>query len=202
MLVSAIMPTAGRPEMAARAVEGFLAQTWPEKELVIVDDRNRPSFPNGIDHPLVRYFCFAGAFDIGGKRNLCCGRASGQIIAHWDDDDFSAPERLSDQLQRLIESGKSVTGYHSMRFTDGQNWWKYEGTRDYSLGTSLCYRKAWWEMNKFPSLQVGEDNNFTANANAHRQLVTADAGDLMYATIHPGNTSPRKMGDNWKLLCA
>jgi glycosyltransferase involved in cell wall biosynthesis len=202
MLVSAIMPTAGRPEMAARAVQGFLAQMWPDKELVIVDDQKRPSFPNGIEHPLVRYFCFAGPFEIGGKRNLCCGRAAGEFIAHWDDDDYSTPDRLSDQLQRLTESGKAVTGYHSMRFTDGQRWWKYHGTLDYALGTSLCYRKDWWQVNKFPSLQVGEDNQFTRNAHAQRQLVSADAGELMYATIHPGNTSPRSLGSNWKLIAA
>jgi hypothetical protein len=87
-----------------------------------------------------------------------------------------------------------------MRFTDGSRWWKYLGTRNYALGTSLCYRREWWEVNKFPALQIGEDNAFVENAARRRQLVTEDAGELMYATIHPGNTSPRNKGSNWKAL--
>ena len=124
----------------------------------------------------------------------------GEIIAHWDDDDYSAPERLAVQVRSLLESGKAVTGFHSMRFTDGNRWWKYEGTRNYALGTSLCYRRGWWNTHRFPLVQVGEDNQFVSTAHAAGELVTTDAGDLMYATNHPGNTSPRKLGDNWKPL--
>jgi hypothetical protein len=71
----------------------------------------------------------------------------------------------------------------------------------YALGTSLCYRRDWWERNRFPSLQVGEDNHFVAAARDAGQLVAADAGELMYARIHPGNTSPKSAtGDQWKRL--
>jgi hypothetical protein len=88
-----------------------------------------------------------------------------------------------------------------MRFTDGAAaWWKYTGTRDYALGTSLCYRIAWWRANRFRSVQVGEDNQFVRDAVNSGQLATVDAGDLMYATVHPGNTSPRNMGSSWKAL--
>ena len=84
--------------------------------------------------PRVRLIHLAGWPEIGAKRNYGCERAAGDVIAHWDDDDYSAPERLADQVQRLLESGKAVTGFHSMRFTDGVRWWKYEGTRE------LCAR--------------------------------------------------------------
>ena len=150
------------------------------------------------DDPRVRLIHLAGWPEVGAKRNYGCERAAGEIIAHWDDDDYSAPARLADQVQRLLESGKAVTGFHSMRFTDGVRWWKYEGTRNYALGTSLCYRRDWWSAHRFPVVQVGEDNQFVATAHSAGELVTADAGDLMYATNHSGNTSPRKLGDNWK----
>jgi O-antigen biosynthesis protein len=81
-----------------------------------------------------------------------------------------------------------------MRFKDGERWWQYRGTTNYALGTSLCYRRDWWRARRFRSLQVGEDNQFVSEADALGQLITADAGELMYATIHAGNTSPRKMG--------
>jgi O-antigen biosynthesis protein len=150
--------------------------------------------------PRIRLIHLDGWPEIGAKRNYGCERAAGDVIAHFDDDDYSAPGRLADQVQRLLESGKAVTGFHSMRFTDGVRWWKYEGTPNYALGTSLCYRRDWWSSHRFPAVQIGEDNQLVAAAHSAGELVTADADDLMYATIHPGNTSPRKLGDNWKPL--
>jgi glycosyltransferase involved in cell wall biosynthesis len=154
------------------------------------------------DDPRIRLLQLADRHEIGEKRNFGCDRATGEYIAHWDDDDFSAPERLADQLARLEQSGKSVTGYHSMRFTDGSRWWRYCGAQTYSLGTALCYRRDWWERNRFDAVQIGEDNRFVMTAAQAGQIVSVDAGELMYATVHGGNTSPRVMdGDNWK-LCA
>jgi hypothetical protein len=100
----------------------------------------------------------------------------------------------------MLATEKAVAGYRSMRFTDGTEWWKYCGEANYALGTSLCYRRDWWRGHPFPDLQVGEDNAFVATAASAGQLTTIDAGELMHATIHLGNTSPRSMGDSWKKL--
>jgi hypothetical protein len=106
-------------------------------------------------------------------------------------------------MERLQSSGKAVTGYSSMRFHDGITRWKYHGLSNYALGTSLCYRKEYWRVNKFPSLHVGEDNSFVHAAASAGQLVSVDAGDLMWASVHAGNSSPRRMsGDSWKRLAA
>lgn len=148
----------------------------------------------------VRLIQLPGRPTVGDKRNAGCSAARGEVIAHWDDDDYSAPGRLADQVGRL-ETGKSVTGYRSMRFTDGVRWWQYRGGPDYALGTSLCYRRDWWLGHRFPSVQVGEDNEFVAQARAHGAIASADAGDLMFATNHSGNTSPRNIvGASWTTL--
>jgi O-antigen biosynthesis protein len=136
--------------------------------------------------------------NIGEKRNYGCERAQGEVICHWDDDDWSAPGRVADQVQRLEET--SVTGYHSMRFTDGARWWQYRGTPDYALGTSLCYLRSWWKLHPFEARHVGEDNYFVSNARKHRALKSVDAGELMHATIHQSNTSPRILTEAWKRL--
>jgi hypothetical protein len=137
---------------------------------------------------------------IGRKRNLGCSWAEGAVIVHWDDDDFSAPGRIADQVERLHETGKAVTGYHSMKFTDGERWWQYSGNPSYSLGTSLCFQREWWKSSPFPAVQVGEDNTFVGMANHRRELSSVDAGDMMHATIHPGNTSPRQLSGGWTVL--
>jgi len=90
-----------------------------------------------------------------------------------------------------------------MRFTDGVRSWLYLGTPLFALGTSLCYRKQWWRTHPFRSVQIGEDNHFVDAANFERQLATVDAGELMYATVHPTNTSTRQCsGSSWQLLTA
>ncbi len=100
----------------------------------------------------------------------------------------------------MLATGLAVTGYRSMRFTDGEKWWLYQGPTS-ALGTSLCYRRDWWQANPFDTIRVGEDGNFVNRALSAKQLSTAAAGDLMFATNHAGNTSPRQIqGNCWKVL--
>ena len=198
--VTCLCLTRNRPEWLPKAIESFQRQTFRRRELMILADGQDVSHLVPAGDPRIRLIHLDGRPEIGAKRNYGCTRAAGAVIAHFDDDDYSAPGRLADQIERLLDSGKAVTGFHSMRFTDGVRWWKYEGIRNYALGTSLCYRHSWWREHPFPAIQVGEDNAMVATAHAAGQLVTADAGDLMYATNHAGNTSPRKLGDNWKPL--
>lgn len=190
--------TRNRPQWLPQAIEAFRLQTYVNRELLVLSDGSdvRSLIP---DDPQIRHVHLDGAPEIGEKRNFGSSLSFGEIIAHWDDDDYSAPGRLEDQVQRLLESGKPVTGYHSMRFTDGSSWWLYRNHHaDYSLGTALCYRKAWREKHPFPPKQVAEDVDFVSVARAQGAIVSVEAGEMMHATIHAGNTSPRSLdARNW-----
>lgn len=203
MLISAIMPTRNRPGYAAEALECWRAQTYEPRELIIIDDLDAPSFRDGIQMDGVSYMVVRPGLTIGQKRNMACSRATGDLIAHWDDDDYSAPGRLADQVARIVETGKPVTGYRTMRLTDGTHWWLYTGSVDYALGTSLVYERDWWLKYVFDSIQVGEDTNFVGVARARGAIVSVDAGEMMWARIHPGNTSvkePHKNSAQWRRL--
>lgn len=191
MLVSAIMPTRSRPQYAQEALGCFLSQTYQDRELVIVDDADDPSFPEGVSLPGVVYHRLNKRLTIGAKRNLACSRASEGVIVHWDDDDVSAPERIEDQLARLVDSNSPLVGYHSMRFLDVQTgeWWKYSGAKHYALGTSLMYTKEFWRANPFMDISLGEDN---AVVNRASRIVSVDAGEMMYARNHASNTDRRE----------
>jgi O-antigen biosynthesis protein len=200
--VTCLCLTRNRREWLPKAIDHFRLQTYVNRELLIVADGEsaRDLVP---ESPSIRLIEIQGPIEIGAKRNFGCERAHGEIIAHWDDDDYSAPGRLADQVDRIVASGKSVTGYRSMRFTDGREWWQYSGSPGYALGTSLCYRREWWREHPFSVKQIGEDKDFASEAGRSGELELSDAGDLMYATIHPGNTSPRQLsGTNWTKLCA
>jgi glycosyltransferase involved in cell wall biosynthesis len=204
VLVSCIMPTQNRREFIPRAIKCYLAQDWPEKELIVIDtgkDQVSDLF-EGV--PGAKYFfhteerpAHLPSVPIGTKRNMACERASGEVIIHWDDDDWSAPGRITDQVSRLIESGKDISGYHSMLFWDQvvQRASKYIGHGKYSLGSALCYRRKFWEGHKFNNTSFGEDNDFVSRASD--RIVSVDAGQMMVALTHASNSCERRWPPRW-----
>lgn len=191
MLVSAIMPVFNRRRLVPMALASFLSQDWPEKELVVIDDGEDVLQDLFADVPDVRYLRVPGRQRIGAKRNLACEAAQGELIVHFDSDDWSAPGRISDQVERLLAANKSVSGYHSLLFWNParREASKYAGASDYSCGSALCYRRSFWEANRFPNSSVGEDNAFVMAAQAQQQIVSVDGGQMMVALIHDDNTS-------------
>lgn len=199
MLATCLCPTRNRRQWLPHAIECFQRQTYRDRELLILPDGDDVSdlIPND---PRIRVFPVTQQ-SIGAKRNIGCKLARGEFIVHFDDDDHSEPTRIEDQIGRLIETGLAVTGYHSMRFTNGKDWYLYKGYKTTCLGTSLCYRFDWWKEHPFQNRQVGEDTEFALLAAQLRQFVAVDPRDLMWASIHPHNTSKSrqsiKLGDSW-----
>lgn len=198
-LVTAIMPTRGRSSLAMVALNSFLDQTYEFKQLLILDDRNDPSFVVPPEFNQVAYLRVDDRLLISEKRNVCCQYAAGEIICHFDDDDWSAPDRIANQVERLFESRGSVTGFHSMlfyEFSTGRAA-KFIGHRAYALGTSLMYTRDHWQRHKFrPGIEnpnVAEDNQFVIEAVSAGEFTSTDAGQTMVATVHIGNTSPKDM---------
>lgn len=199
-LVTCICVTRNRRAWLPRAIECFLRQTYEPRELVIVWDGLDIADLVPVADLRIRSARSAEMQTIGLKRNQACEESFGDIIAHWDDDDHSEPLRLADQVARLAKSGKAVTGYHTMLFTDktpgdeaAASWWKYTGSAGFVMGTSLCYRRDWWAAHKFPDAQIGEDSAFVAAACGQRELAPEGDLRLMYATIHDLNTSRRRV---------
>lgn len=189
-LVTCVCITRNRRQWLPQAIRSFQAQTYAEKELLIVSDGEDVRDLIPVDDQ-IRLVHLEESHTIGEKRNIAAQYAAGTVIAHWDDDDWSAPDRLADQLVRLEESRKAVTGYSNMFFTDGRVWWLYRGAAGHGIGTSLCYHREWWERNPFKPLQSGEDWAFVDGAYQRGQASSVDAGGRMVASCHRGNTSPR-----------
>lgn len=187
------MPTANRRAFVPLAIACFLAQDYAERELVVLDDGEEDIRSLIPADTRVIYKRVSPRRSTGAKRNMCCEMSQGEVIVHWDDDDWSAPTRISEQVARLQESGKAMTGFYSMLFHDIANGraYKYVHAPNYALGTSQCYLKSWWSEHKFPDKVTGEDSAFCMQAHIDHQLMSVDAGKVMVATIHDGCSSPR-----------
>lgn len=198
-LVSCILPTKNRAAFIPGAVRSYQSQTYPAKELIVLDNGEDSTASLLPSDPSIRYIKIDGQRTIGDMRNLCARYARGEFVCHFDSDDWSAPERITDQVTRLGVHGV-VTGYHAMLFYDVRDgrcyhWSMPHSPIRYVLGTSLCYRKEWWRHHPFPALQIGEDIRFFQNAIrvAHRLVPTAPAEKLMVARVHKDQTSRKSL---------
>jgi len=200
-LVSCIMPTANRRHFVPQAIEYFLRQDYPEKELVILDDGEDSVADLVPDDPHIRYFHEKLRRNIGAKRNALCELALGEFIAHWDDDDWYASNRLSYQLSGLLVSGKDICGINCPLFYDpsSRRAWQYrypENARAWLSGNTLCYRKHYWQIHPFRDIQVGEDTYFVWSGLAEQILVLQDCS-VHIGIVHKLNTSPKRVSDAW-----
>jgi glycosyltransferase involved in cell wall biosynthesis len=193
-LVSCIMPTADRRAWIRQAIRGFLRQDFTDAELVILDDGARPIADLVPNHPRVRYVRGAGKQTVGAKRNQACRLARGQLIAHWDDDDWYAPSRLRRQVEALHAGTADLCGTSTLYFyqPSADRAWRYASTSSgprMLVGSSLLYRRRAWERSPFADVQVAEDVRFVRAAGG----TPCDLRDpaLGVATIHDDNTSPR-----------
>jgi glycosyltransferase involved in cell wall biosynthesis len=216
ILVSAVMPTRGRSAMARRAVESWSQQTWPETELVIVDDVGCRSFPGGISGERILYVAAGSDLLLGSKRNLACSLARGEVIVHFDSDDYSLPGRMRDQVERLLTGRPAqVTGYHSLLFQDltgvqlveqgglrsTSGWWLWKSLKGEAAGTSLCYFRSWWAKHQFANVASGEDDLFWQEAGASGVAISSEGSEFLCATHHRDGTSGRLIGGaEWEEL--
>ena len=194
-LVSCIMPTADRRRFVARAIHYFLAQDYPHKELIILDDGADAVADLVPPDRQVRYLRGGARQALGAKRNDCVEASRGDFILHWDDDDWMAPHRIRYQMEALLREGAEVCGVASLLFhkpATGQTWrYAYAGGRPWLAGGPLLYTRAFWRQRPFPAIPVGEDTRFIWSRPALRAAVLPDA-TFYIAMIHPGNTSPKQ----------
>ena len=201
VLVSSIMPTHNRRVFVPRAIAYFLRQDYPDKELVIVD--NGPDLVEDLvpADPRIRYLRCDEQLSIGAKRNLACQQARGEIILHWDDDDWMADWRISYQVESLLKKQADICGLSNIFYYHpaAGRAWRYvypDGGRQWVGGNTLCYRKSVWQENAFPNINVGEDTRFVwGNAAKGKKIVALPDSSFFVAMIHDGNVSPKRTQD-------
>jgi glycosyltransferase involved in cell wall biosynthesis len=191
--VSCIMPTHNRRPFISKAIEYFLQQDYPHRELIVLDDGTDPIGDLVPDDQRIRYIRQNQKRMIGAKRNLACSEARGEIIVHWDDDDWMADWRLSYQVKSLIKEQADICGLDRLLFyaPDSGQSWQYiypKNSAPWVAGGTLCYTNAFWRRNPFPELNVGEDTRFVWG-NRSKKILALHEYKFYVALIHPHNTS-------------
>ena len=201
-LVSCVMPTFDRRSFVPQAVRCFLRQDYPARELVIIDDGPEPVGDLLPADPRILYHRLEAQMVLGAKRNLACELARGSIIVHWDDDDWSSPDRVSVQVAALTRDGADVCGVGSLLYYDliHSSAWRFTWSgaqRPWAAGPSLCFTKELWRSSPFPDVRIGEDTRFVFSP-AVRRVADVRAAACVVGIIHPRNTAPKSIrGPHW-----
>ena len=195
-LISCLMVTANRAEIARVAIECFSDQTWPNKELVIIDDgaEDYGDLIASFDcADLVRYIKLQPAnprLSLGELRNLSIEEAHGTWCVQWDDDEWYHPERLAVQLNAAAQAnvGASALKWTLMHVKEASDQsLTFRGDSGIATPGTLMFRKG---DVRYPHLARNEDGIFLRDVKDNHGLVVLDEkySHLFIRVFHGSNT--------------
>lgn len=162
--VSCLMVTANRKAIAKRAVDCFINQTYPNKELIILDDGSQDysSILEDIPSKDVTYRKIKkeeGTY-LGQLRNISLDLAQGDIMAQWDDDDWYHPERLAIQVSYLKNGIQASVLRKTMMHVNSAEYKDLPflgGLKDGVPGTIVHFRN---DEIRYPNIRKAEDTDY------------------------------------------
>ncbi len=119
-LVSVLIRTFNRPQLLLEAVQSVMQQTWPNLELIIVND-------NGDDHAallpansseparMLRWFNISGESGRSAAANLALAQATGDYCIFLDDDDWLDPPHIANLVAALRDLPACMMAYSAVR---------------------------------------------------------------------------------------
>jgi len=139
-VISIITPSFERQKLLERQHRVVLAQSEQDFEWLILDDSPQPApyFAN-LGDPRIRYYHHAGArVPVGTKRNWLVEQERAPVIAHFDDDDYYAPDYLKVMLEKLSRNGADLVKFsawylYCLRYRQLSYW-------DTNITSGLAYR--------------------------------------------------------------
>jgi GT2 family glycosyltransferase len=118
-LVSVIIPTHNRGLLLEKAIRSVLAQTYPHREIIVVDDGSTDDTRSRVQAyvPSVRYI-YQPNQGAAAARNTGIAHGRGEYVAFLDDDDLWLPRKLELQAKLLVENPRVGLVYTWRLLTD------------------------------------------------------------------------------------
>lgn len=130
-LVSVLIPSHNSAPTLCQALDSVLAQTYPNIEIVVIDDGSTDDTPAVLREyaPRVRSFRQPNG-GLASARNSGCALARGEYLALLDADDLCMPERIAVQVEFMRKHPDVVLCSSDFAAFNGQG----------SVATSYCAR--------------------------------------------------------------
>ena len=190
-LVSCLCVTEGRHPFMPWLLWGFDRQTWPARELLIVDSSD-PPFDSGTRANVRVIVARAGA-NVPEKRNLALQEARGNIVTWFDDDDWQHPLRLEWLLEALA-GGAPYAGSTSGWFVDLD---RLRCTAHHGVPSRIVFNSAGFVRDAVLPVKFREDRRRASDTSWMRLLAArfqsrqaiVTKGDLFFWLSHDRNIS-------------
>jgi len=224
-MVTAMMITGlpGRVDLAKRAVKSFLSQTWPRKELVIINDSlGTPDEYRIVDGDFfcdrlrcsdyvcpVREIMLNRQNTLGDLRNIALDAAAGDWITQFDDDDWSHPKRIEAMMQRRIVGHAVVVTSHVRYSIPTNTAYVYHNPSQGCAGIMLYPRTG----DRYEPMKKKEDSRFYLDHFSDKVVIWENRKEFPHILLrffHVGSISgeshvmrkytDRKWYDQWVVL--
>lgn len=215
-LVSVIIPTYGGADYLPRALDSVLEQTYPNIEIIVVDDNGLGTVKQldteavikpYLSNPKVNYICHEINKNGSAARNTGASHAKGEYISLLDDDDYFLPDNIENHIKawkHLDETYGLTTCDVQSHYPNGTVRVKHKTIRGqnlYSLlmhdivigsGTMVISKKAWDDLGGFDeSFKRHQDYEFSARIMAkYKVWATQTIGEC---SIRIGRNSPKNV---------
>lgn len=212
--VSCLMVTANRKELMKRAITCFNLQTYPNRELVIVDDGEQDLSESlaQVPEPQLHYVRLDPSEDntLGKLRNISLEEAGGEFLVQWDDDDWYHPDRIRLQAEYLEQGYDACCLSSALMHLDTEEYMHhpYVGHLPEGIPGSIMHRSD--PSIGYPHTRRAEDTVYLKKWMDKRYTRLPDAYSYLFIRCYHGNNtwdqkhfmrrirnSPRKLLNYW-----
>jgi hypothetical protein len=187
------MATRDRPELLSIALRCFREQSWPRRELIVVDDgEEAPADPDAVEEVGGRLLRVPSGTPLGEKLNLAAGIATGEILCKWDDDDWYSESYLGTMAHAVWTKRDKlrcvVAFVQPFTFLWLRRWQLRRSDSDRCSGATLCLPRCLWQRCPFRPLRREVDAWLLLDALALGvPTCPVDGPDLFLQVRHRGH---------------
>jgi glycosyltransferase involved in cell wall biosynthesis len=192
-LVSVVLTPRDRPGLLPIALRCYASQTYPYRELIVVDDGGLfPADEDAVAAVGGRLTRVATGASIGDKLNHGVDLARGALCQKMDDDDWYAPEFLDTMVSAYLDRRHdvcrpTVAFLAPFLFFDVQRWELRRSTQHNVSGATLFFARDEWQERPFRQLINDEDFWFLVDhARNGSEVLPVRAGAIFLAVRHGG----------------
>ena len=200
-LVSVVIPVHNGGRFLAEAIDSVLAQGYPHREVVVVDDGSTDDSAAIARARPVRYQRQENQ-GVAAARNAGLAAARGELIAFLDQDDVWLPHKLDAQVAFLLEhpSVDMVISPLEVEVEPGAaplSWFEPDAGMDVQLvpllGTLLAWRRCFDRVGGFDTrYEIASDTDWIMRARDAGLVLEAAPGVCMRYRMHERNSSRRE----------
>lgn len=193
-LVSCLCVSNGRLSQLQNAIDYFRAQTYPNKELIIVSIEHDPQYASLIGSyadPALHYHGgrLPKSASLGERRNYAVQQGAGEYFCVWDDDDWYHVQRIEYQVAAAQQHKKhgSVLPYYIL--VDSRRKQAFMSLPIPPPASVLCRQRTLLNRPYYQDLPKGEDALLLNALHEKNALVPLINPSLYIYNYHGANTS-------------